>query len=511
MKKNYRKLTAAAGAGLLLAVSLFAQSGIAQNASAEQEDRVSLAIADAKGTEEEIVEEAPEKITLSTSGAAGDAEEDPEAPGETETEAPAEEETEAVNYDPLKTTSVGDAEIVAVDVSAIVDEIMPSIVAITSTSVQEIQDFFYGYQEYEAVGAGSGVIIAESADELMIATNNHVIEGSKDLTVCFTVDVEDEEDLIVPAVEKGTDAKYDLAVVAVKKADIPEEVYSQLRIATLGSSSDIKVGEPALVIGNALGVGQTVTSGIISALEREVITENGKYTEMQTDAAINLGCSGGAVINRNGEVIGIASAKAVGDYAESMGYAIPIDTAIPVLDGLINLETRSSLTKHGYLGITVVPISDEAQEMYSMPAGAFVYEVPEGSAGEAAGLRNGDIITSFDGRAIDSSDKLVSTVALYEPGETVTLEVQSAENGTYVTREVEVTLQEGSPDAEEEELVEDDKDGKKDPAPDDRDQYNRRGGEEGEEDYGTFPYDDGGNSWFDWFFGNGGNGNGFGF
>ncbi len=519
MRKNRRKMLAAASAAAILAMTALAQASFAGQ---EAENKVGLTIAGAQEEETQAAEEEA-KVGLAVAGSEEEtaAPESEEAADDTQTVDVAEEEgADPASYETLETTGVGESQIVAVDVSGIVDAVMPSIVAITATSVEQVQDFFYGYtQEYEAVGSGSGVIIAESADELMIATNNHVVEDTKDLTVCFTVEAEDEEELVAPAVVKGTDKTFDLAVVAVKKSDIPKDVYSQLRIATLGSSGTVKVGEPALVIGNALGVGQTVTSGIISALERQVDTKDGSYTELQTDAAVNLGCSGGAVLNRRGEVIGITSAKATGDYAESMGYAIPIDTAIPVLEDLINLETRSAVEKHGYLGVTVVPISDEAQEMYNMPAGAFVYEVPEGSAAEAAGLKKGDIITSFDGRKIDSSDKLVSTVGLYEPGETVTLEVMSAENGEYVSREVEVTLQEGTGDEEETEAVEDGEAGE------DGEEFNNKNdfedypegdgfeGYEGGEDspYGNegSPYGGYGPGWFDQFFGNGGGWFGF--
>ena len=319
--------------------------------------------------------------------------------------------------------------------------------------------------EFPSESAGSGIIIAQNATELMIATNKHVVEDAQEMTVCFTVDVENPEDLVVPAVTKGTDREFDLAVIAVKLSDIPEGVLSQLKIATLGSSDNLKVGETAIAIGNALGTGQTVTCGIISALEREITTEAGTFTELQTDAAINLGCSGGALLNKRGEVIGINSAKATADYAESMGYAIPIDTAIPVLSNLINRQTRETVENHGYIGITVVPVSDEAIQLYNMPAGAFVYDVTEGSAGDAAGLKQGDIIIKFDGISIDSSDTLVETLAYYEVGETVTVEIEQSVDGAYVAKEVEVTLQQdtSSTDTESDKEKTDKKDRKEIP------------------------------------------------
>lgn len=463
-----------------------AQDAETQNAQEESQGSVKLSVAEDK-TDGADAQAAAENGDAQSETAAenGDAQSETAAEngdaqsetadenGEVQTEAPAEnteEETQAETsetevslaeaapdemnalpetaetFETLETTVTGEEGIMAMDVSGIVENCMPSIVAITNKSVQEVQGYFYGSQKIESQSAGSGIIIAQNDTELMIATNKHVVEDAKEMTVCFTVDTEDPEDAVVPAVTKGTDAEHDLAVVAVKLSDIPSDVLSQLKIATLGSSDHLKVGETAIAIGNALGTGQTVTSGIISALEREITTDVGTFTELQTDAAINFGCSGGALLNKRGEVIGINSAKATGDYAESMGYAIPIDAAIPVLSNLINRETREVVDNHGYMGITVVPVSDEAKEMYNMPAGAFVYEVTEGSAGEKAGLKKGDIITKFDGISIDSSDTLVSTLGFYKAGETVTLEVQQAENGAYVSRDVEVTLQEGAPE-----------------------------------------------------------------
>lgn len=489
--KNWNtKKTAAAclGGGVLLAAVALTQDyqdSIALAEDAQTETQVTLAIADEEKEETQAAEEKSE-VKLSLSGGAADetdaagakkddagdgdeadaavdvqedagAADDSDEKNADEKNADKKEDADsgddagakAASYETLETTSTGADGIMAIDVSGIVENCMPSIVSITNKSVQEVESYFYGSQEVEMESAGSGIIIAQNDTELMIATNKHVVEDAKKMTVCFTADVEDPEDAVVEAVTKGTDAQYDLAVVAVELADIPEDVLSQLKIATLGSSDDLKVGETAIAIGNALGVGQTVTSGIISALEREITTDVGTFTEIQTDAAINFGCSGGALLNARGEVIGINSAKATSDYAESMGYAIPIDSAIPVLSSLINRETRTEVENHGYMGITVVPVSDEAKQMYNMPAGAFVYEVTEGSAGEAAGLKKGDIITKFDGISIDSSDTLVNTLSYYEVGETVTIEIQVAEGGAYTAKELEVTLQEGAKDVQE--------------------------------------------------------------
>jgi serine protease Do len=456
MAKGKKYAAACLGSGMILAALALTQDYQDQlTLAAEQEQgSVGLAIAGSEG-ETEMLPESEEtnggSVGLALSGESGQQEETDELEAvphfnldfSTDGSGDTQEQAE-VSYETIETTATGEEGITALDVSGIVENCMPSIVAITNRSVQEVESYFYGTQEVESLSAGSGIIIAQNDTELMIATNKHVVEDAKEITVCFTVDADDPEELIVPAVTKGTDSTYDLAVVAVKLSDIPADVLSQLKIATLGSSSKLKVGETAIAIGNALGIGQTVTCGIVSALEREVTTEAGTFTELQTDAAINFGCSGGALLNKRGEVIGINSAKATADYAESMGYAIPIDTAIPVLTELINRETREKVENHGYVGITVLPVSDEAKEMYNMPAGAFVYEVTEGSAGDLAGLKKGDIITKFDGITIESSDELVDTINYYEPGETVTLEVQEAQGGIYVAREVQVTLQGGT-------------------------------------------------------------------
>lgn len=429
--KRMKKFAAAAlAAALLMSAGAYGVSdqGSAQAAQESEDNTVKLNIA---GAQEE---------------AAADTEE------EAETETETEEQTEAKKeYETIETTRTEDKALMALDVSGVVENTMPSIVAITGTTVQEVQSYFYGTQQFKGEGAGSGIIIAQNEDELLIATNNHVVADTTDLTVCFTVSAEDSEDLLVPAVVKGTSSKYDLAVIAVKLSDIKDDVYKQIKIATLGKSSDLKVGEASIVIGNALGTGQTVTTGIISALEREIQTEAGTFTEIQTDAAINLGCSGGAILNAKGEVIGITDAKATEQYAESMGYGIPIDTAVPVLQDLINRQTRTEVDNHGFLGVTVVPVSEEAKNMYNMPAGAFVYEVPEGSGADEAGIRKGDIITKFDGIDISSSTELVDTIRMYEAGETVKVEIQRQDGGAYTTQEVEVELQEGSEEALENE------------------------------------------------------------
>ena len=415
---------------------------------------------------------------------------------------------EKVTYEKLSPTGSVTEGILTQDVSAIVEATMPSIVAVTTTSVQKVRDFFSNQEyEYEAGGAGSGIIVSQNDDELLIATNHHITKDSKELSVCFSVDAEKEEDLVVPAVLKGESNKADLAVIAVKLSDIKPEIFSQLKIATLGNSDTLKVGEAAIVIGNALGFGQSVSAGIVSALDREIETELGKFKEFMIDAPINLGCSGGAILNSKGEVIGIVNAKDVNDYAESMGYGVPIDTAIPILQDLINRETREAVDEHGYLGVTVVPVSEEARDMYGMPSGAYVYEVTEGSAAEAAGIAKGNIITAFDGIDIGSSDDLVRQIGYYAAGETVKVEIQVSDGTSYVAKEVDVTLQEGTEEqkqAQKQENEEEEKSSEKeeeignDPGSSDGNGYYY--GQDGQQGYGF-------GDPFGWFFGNNGSGN----
>ncbi len=426
-------------------------------------------------------EEKGVSLSIAGSGDTGEADSAETAVDETQTtEEPTEAPTEAkVEYDQLETTKTEGHVVTAVDVSEIVASSMPAVVSITSKSMQEVQSYFYGTQQYEAEGRGSGFIIAQNDDELMIATNNHVVEGATSLTVGFSVDAENADDLLAPAVVKGTSAKYDLAVVAVKLADIQEDVFKQLRIATLGSSSDMKIGEAAILIGNALGEGQTVSTGVVSALEHDITTESGTFSEFQIDCGANLGCSGGPILDGDGKVIGIFNAKAVADYAENMGFGIPVDTAIPVLTDLINMQTRENVENHGYLGVTVVPVSDEAKQMYGMPAGAYVYEVLEGSGAEAAGIKKGDIIVKFDNREVGSSDELVSTIGFYEAGETVKVTLMSYDGTDYVEKVVDVTLQPGAASEEEEE-----------PAPQPQEKQEESEKVEDNREYGYDPFDD---------------------
>lgn len=328
------------------------------------------------------------------------------------------------------------------DISQVAENSMSSIVAITTISVQQVQSMFFGTQEQTEEGSGSGIIVDQNDSELLIATNNHVVEGAQNLSVCFTVEVENQEDLVVEGQIKGTDPEHDLAIVAVKLNDIPESVKTKIKVIEMGDSDQLKVGQQVVAIGNALGYGQSVTVGYVSALNREVTVDDVTNSLIQTDAAINFGNSGGALLNTNGQLIGINSVKAAAEGVEGMGYAIPINTATPILSDLMNRTTRTKVDtdKKGYMGVTLADVSDEAKEVYNMPSGAFVYSVEEGSAAEKAGFKKGDIITKFDGVTIGSRDEMLSRMEYYEAGETVDVVLSSANSGEYEERTVSITL-----------------------------------------------------------------------
>lgn len=351
----------------------------------------------------------------------------------------------------LKTASTSSVETGAASITQVAKNAMPSIVAITNRGVEEVQSMFFGrtYQQ-ETESAGSGVIISQNDTELLIATNNHVVEGAQELSVCFTVDTEEPEDAVVQAVTKGTDPSHDLAVVAVKLADIPDEIKKQIKVIQIGDSDALEMGQQVVAIGNALGYGQSLTVGYVSALDREVTVDNITNNMIQTDAAINFGNSGGALLNTAGELVGINSVKAASTGVEGMGYAIPMKTAQPILDELMNRVTRTEVdaSEMGYLGVVPRDVSDEAKEVYNMPAGAFIYEVSEGSPAEAAGIKKGDIITKLDGQTISSRDELFDRMNYYKAGETIDVVVATAEGGEYVERTVSVTLGERPADAD---------------------------------------------------------------
>ena len=345
-------------------------------------------------------------------------------------------------------------------VAAVAQASMPSVVAITTVSVQEIPSFFgYSSHQYKSASTGSGIIVGDNDDELLIATNNHVVDGATTLSVCFigddvanaeteTVNAGDNGDLnvedAVSAKIKGTDADNDLAVVAVKKSDIPEDTLNQIKIAQIGSSDDLAVGQQVVAIGNALGYGQSVTSGWISALNRTISTDDGTNSTglIQTDAAINPGNSGGALLNMKGELIGINSAKYADSAVEGMGYAIPISKAKPILEELMNRETREKVdsSKKGYLGVSLANLTTEAIEMYNMPTGAFVRSVEGDSPAQEAGICKGDIIVKFDGQKVSDGDDLLDKLQYYKSGEKIEAVIARATNGEYEENTIELIL-----------------------------------------------------------------------
>ena len=362
----------------------------------------------------------------------------------------------------------------SLDVSEIVSEALPSIVSITTKSVQEVQNYFgmygmYGYapqqQEQEVEGSGSGIIVGKNDDELLIATNYHVVEGADTLSVAFT------DGNAVEASVKGFDEERDLAVVSVSLDDVEDDTMDAISIANIGSSDDLKVGEQVVAIGNALGYGQSVTTGIVSAKNRRMDSDNNTVTDgsddssdgvnlIQTDAAINPGNSGGALLNMKGEVVGINSAKLASTEVEGMGYAIAISDVTDILQNLMNETSRDKLddSEHGVLGIKGSSVSSEAVQMYGIPAGVFVKEVTEGGAADKAGLKANSVITEFNGKAVSSIDQLMEYLSYYEPDEEVELTVQVPHGTSYKEETVKVTLDENT-DADDSD--DNDKDSKK--------------------------------------------------
>lgn len=333
------------------------------------------------------------------------------------------------------------------DVSSVVETVMPSVVSITNVSTVQVQvpDFFGSFggnsqggntYEQEQEASGSGIIIDKNDTELLIVTNNHVVNKASTLSVGFA------DGSVVDAKIKGTDVDSDLAVIAVPLENIDSNTMNQIKIAQLGDSTQLKVGEAAIAIGNALGYGQSVTTGVISAVEREVTVDNVTNSLIQTDAAINPGNSGGALLNMKGQVIGINSVKYSSTEVEGMGYAIPISNAIPILNELVTKETRDKVDSAdtGYLGIAGVDVSEEAASTYSMPTGVYVAQVVDGGAAQAAGIKKGDIITKFDGSSVSSMQSLQETLQYYAAGSTVTITVQTAQDGEYQEKDVTVTL-----------------------------------------------------------------------
>ena len=336
------------------------------------------------------------------------------------------------------------------DVSDVVEKVMPAMVSIVNNFTETANVFGQQYTQEEAA-SGSGIIVGKTDDELLIVSNNHVVESADTLTVTF---IDGSE---AKAQVKGLDSDMDLAVIAVSLNDLSDDTKNAITVATLGSSDDLKLGEPVIAIGNALGYGQSVTNGIVSALNREITLENGSTglengstglengstgTFIQTNAAINPGNSGGALLNMNGEVIGINSNKIGGTAVEGMGYAIPITSASPIIADLMERQTRTKVAEDevGYIGISLQEVTSQISQMYNMPEGIYVVSVEEGSAAANAGIMKGDIITKFDGSSISSYSDLQKTLQYYAAGDSVTVTVQRPQNGEYVSIELNLTL-----------------------------------------------------------------------
>lgn len=328
--------------------------------------------------------------------------------------------------------------VVLEDVSPIVDAVMPSVVAITNTTLYKSNTWFGQTQTYEVPSSGSGIIVGQNDTELLVVTNNHVIEGANSLAVTFI------DDTTIDAAVKGTDSDTDLAVIAIPLADISDDTKAQIKAATLGDSDSLKMGQGVIAIGNALGHGQSVTVGHVSALDREITVEGVTKKVIQTDAAINPGNSGGALLNSAGEVIGINEAKYANSNVEGIGYAIPVSQVKDIIDDLMNRTTKIEVAEEeqGYLGVQLQNIDTMTANLYGMPQGVFVYKIVEGSAAAESDLREKDIITKLDGEKVSSYSDLTELLTYYRIGDTVTLTVQSLQDGEYVEREVLVTLKE---------------------------------------------------------------------
>ena len=358
----------------------------------------------------------------------------------------------------LKTTTTSDSSNKgSLDVSDITTSAMPSIVAITNKSVQEVQDYFSQFvfggqgqpQTQETESQGSGIIIVKNDSELLMVTNNHVVEGADTLSVCFI------DNQVYEAAIKGTDPENDLAVIAVPLDSISDDTMSKIAVASIGDSDSLKVGEQVVAIGNALGYGQSVTTGIVSAVNRTLSNDSSdtqdseassgdssSATYIQTDAAINPGNSGGALLNMNGEVIGINSAKLASTEVEGMGYAIPISRVSDIIDNLMNQTTRTKVDsdKQGTIGIKGINVTSDVQEKYNLPEGIYVSEVTSGSAAEKAGITSGSVITKFDGKSVTDIESLQDLLQYYKAGETVELTLQVPDSDSYKEKTVSITL-----------------------------------------------------------------------
>ena len=341
--------------------------------------------------------------------------------------------TESTQSTPQLATNVTYVES---DVSNVVEKVMPAMVSIVNNYTETANVFGQKYTQEEAA-SGSGIIVGKTDDELLIVSNNHVVESADTLTVTF---IDGSE---ATAQIKGLDSDMDLAVIAVSLSDLSDDTQNAITVATLGNSDDLKLGEPVIAIGNALGYGQSVTNGIVSALNREITLENGSTGSfIQTNAAINPGNSGGALLNMNGEVIGINSNKIGGTTVEGMGYAIPITSASPIIADLMERQTRSKVAEDevGYIGISLQEVTAQISQMYNMPEGIYVVSVEDGSAAANAGIMKGDIITKFDGNRITSYSDLQNVLQYYAAGDSASVTVQRPQNGEYVSVDLNLTL-----------------------------------------------------------------------
>ncbi len=431
-------------AAMMAVVTVGAVAGGIATFSASQEE-AQLQIADGGETAKTIVGETDAQDSSGADAQTQPAEDAQPSEAVQEGDSSEQSVTEAAASLPsgniAKTAVAGEGE--AITVADIAEYVMPAMVSITNTSVQNVQDWFRGgSMQYESQSAGTGVIMGENEDELLIVSNNHVVEDASDLTVTFI------NETSVEGTVKGTDPTDDLAVVAVKLEDIDQDTLDSIRIASVADSNETRVGEQVVAIGNALGYGQSVTTGIVSALGRTVSVKDSfgisDYDQLiQTDAAINAGNSGGALLNMNGEVIGINSIKASANGVEGMGYAIPTAKAIPVIQNLMNKESRELVSEEdtAYLGITGSDVTSDVSQLYGLPVGVYLSEVGEDSPAAQAGLTAGMVLTEFDGNKIQSMSDLQKLLPYYAAGETVTIKVTVVgENGETEEQELTMTL-----------------------------------------------------------------------
>ncbi|WP_051656844.1 S1C family serine protease [Butyrivibrio sp. AE3004] len=426
-KNNGKKVAAVIAAALVLSLGLgagyYSMTKITQMPAIEQSKDQADAADKAKAADKNI-EESTAKADSSSAA---------EVDKSTTSDAVIGENAEAGIS---KTQTVENSKTVVTDVTQVVEEAMPAMVSINNNYTQSASYFGQTYSQ-ELTASGSGIIVGTNDSELLIATNYHVIEGADSLEVLFV------DENTAKAEVKGTDSNMDLAVIAVQLSDLSASTRDAIAIATLGDSDALTLGEPAIAIGNALGYGQSVTTGVISAVNRAIdLDDSRKGTFIQTSAAINPGNSGGALLNISGEVIGINSNKIGGEAIEGMGYAIPISTAKPIIQQLMTEKTRSKVSEEqrGYLGISGVSVTSDVSQMYGLPLGVYVAAVSADGGAKSAGIQEGDIITTFDGKEISSMDDLQNKLAYYEAGETVTVTVKRQASGGYQDQEISVTL-----------------------------------------------------------------------